>query len=390
MDGNIVQTFVAVTGASEETAAKYISDNRGDMDAAVTAYFQDMDEDAGPGPAADAPAGEPAPAGGVPASASGGSAIDDIMGSIKGSGKGDPGEDDAKGRGKGGDADGRRTVVIVFFSDGFMVDEDPEKPEAPTAAEPAAAPAAARRTGMMGLSDLNKESKSRRGPMPKLPELKPLRSYDTPENKKFIELVKAGRVPEELQKRDAEGKPITLTFGIEDARPMSYDELDRRIKQIKKMEAEDEQEDAGAGGPKAKAPALFTGAGQTLSSSAPAPAAPGAAGGASASANGGAGADPALLQLVDACLAPCADESKPSTTIQLRLSSGARAKVTLNLDHTVADVWRAVANLMGVAAFRAASNHVLSAGFPPKQLTDPTATLQSADLKNAAVTHRCQ
>mmetsp|Transcript_22666 Transcript_22666/g.59099 ORF Transcript_22666/g.59099 Transcript_22666/m.59099 type:complete len:387 (-) Transcript_22666:167-1327(-) len=382
---NIVQMFVAVTGASEETAARYISNNRGDMDAAVTAYFQDLDEDAGTGPPAEAPSGgPPAPTGGGPASASSSSAVDDIMGSLKGSGSGDSGGEDAKGRGKGGDADGRRTVVIVFFADGFMVDEDPEKPEPAPAAEPDVAPAAPRRTGMMGLSDLKKETKSRRGPMPKLPELKPLRSYDTPENKKFIELVKAGRVPEELQKKDAEGKPIPLTFGIEDARPMSYEELDRRIKQMKKMEADDEQEAPGAGAPKAKAPTLFAGAGQTLSSGAT----PRAAGGASAS--GGPGADPALLQLIDAGPAPCADESKPSTAIQLRLSSGARAKVTLNLDHTVADVWRAVADLMGHAAFRAASNHALSAGFPPKQLTDPAATLQAADLKNASVTHRCQ
>ncbi|CAK0834229.1 unnamed protein product [Prorocentrum cordatum] len=198
-------------------------------------------------------------------------------------------------------------------------------------------------------------TKSRRGPMPKLPELKPLRSYDTPENKKFIELVKAGRVPEELQKKDAEGKPIPLTFGIEDARPMSYEELDRRIKQMKKMEADDEQ--ARRAPSPSCAPTLFAGAGQTLSSGAT----PRAAGGASAS--GGPGADPALLQLIDAGPAPCADESKPSTAIQLRLSSGARAKVTLNLDHTVADVWRAVADLMGHAAFRAASNHALSVGW---------------------------
>jgi len=63
--------------------------------------------------------------------------------------------------------------------------------------------------------------------------------------------------------------------------------------------------------------------------------------------------------------------------------------VKLNLDSTVADLWRVVAAEMGQAAFAAASQHALSAGFPPKPLTDLKATIKDADLANSSVTHRC-
>merc|ERR1712187_401202 len=94
------------------------------------------------------------------------------------------------------------------------------------------------------------------------------------------------------------------------------------------------------------APTLFTGAGQTLSSSAT----PASSGAVAGSASGGY-CDPALLKLVRAAPAPEVSESKPATNIQLRLSSGARVKARLNLDHTVADLWRLVAREMGSDAF---------------------------------------
>merc|ERR1711948_127384 len=242
-------------------------------------------------------------------------------------------------------------------------------------------------TGMMSLDQLKQQTRSSRGPMPKLPKLKPLRSYDAPGSKEFLDAIKAGRVPSELQKRDEAGNPVPVSIAIEDARPKTYEELSRIIKQMEDMQREEEAE-MGGGAKAQSGPTLFAGAGNTLSSSSSATVA-GASTGASAAAPGGSGpgADPSLVALLSAP-APEADESKPAGNIQLRLASGARVKARLNLDHTVADLWRVVASHMGNDAFRSASNHQLVAGFPPKPLSDLTATIGAADLANASVTHR--
>merc|ERR1719204_1178598 len=118
----------------------------------------------------------------------------------------------------------------------------------------------------MSLGDLKKDPKAR-GPMPKLPRLKPLRSYDTPENKSFLADINATRVPPELQKRDDKGAPIPVAIAIEDVRPKSYEELARAIKQMESMRNEMESEQGGESKP--SGPALFAGAGNTLSSGSP-------------------------------------------------------------------------------------------------------------------------
>lgn len=374
-DGNSIELFMSVTGASRETAAQHLNMARGNMDEAVAAFFE------GGGEVAESAPPEPA-APGVS-----GSAVDSILQSVKGekgSGKGDP-RDSGKGAGKGdGRPDNSKMIAIVFFSDGFMVDDDPDLSKEPEAAPEEAAAPAPRRTGMMGLNDL-KPSRGSRGPRPKLPKLKPLRSYDTPENKEFLEQVKAGRLPKELQKRDENGQPIPVSLGIEDVRPKSYEELSKALKEMEQEEAEEK-----GSSPAKPAPTLFTGAGHTLSSGNSSSAGPGAPTASRTGSGGsGSGADPAILKLVSAGVEPKADESKPVTTIQLRLSTGARCRAKLNLDHTVADLWRLVAAQMGIDAFRAASGHELAAGFPPKPLSDPSVTIKDADLANAAVTHRC-
>eukprot|EP00428_Durinskia_dybowskii_P065872 CAMPEP_0170385726 /NCGR_PEP_ID=MMETSP0117_2-20130122/16665_1 /TAXON_ID=400756 /ORGANISM="Durinskia baltica, Strain CSIRO CS-38" /LENGTH=319 /DNA_ID=CAMNT_0010641521 /DNA_START=1 /DNA_END=958 /DNA_ORIENTATION=+ len=261
-----------------------------------------------------------------------------------------------------------------------------EAEEAAAAAAPKAK-AAPRRTGMMTLDELQKSADGPMGmgeKMPKIPKLPPLRSYDTPENKAFLDQLKGGGVPKELQRRDEAGKPISVSIGVQDLRPKTYKELAAMISHFEKMATK-----AGGGGDSApaaasSAPKLFAGSGHTLSASSSA-----AQGSTAASAPGaktGAGADPALLALLGAAPAPVADESKPTTTLQLRLASGARSRVKLNFDHTVADLWRLVAEQMGKDAFAAASDHELSAGFPPKSLKDPGATLAAADLANASIT----
>jgi UBX domain-containing protein 1 len=77
------------------------------------------------------------------------------------------------------------------------------------------------------------------------------------------------------------------------------------------------------------------------------------------------------------------DESKPIATIQVKLVDGRRERVVLNLSHTVADLQARV------AAFKATTkSFVLLAGFPPKPLATPSATIEAAGLKGAAVTQK--
>jgi len=219
--------------------------------------------------------------------------------------------------------------------------------------------------------------------------LPPLRSYDDPANKAMGDALMARRVPEELRPADEDTQITVAPVG-----DMTYEEFKQMGQMFEQMfssmaaKGGDQGSGKGSSASSSASPPLFTGAGQTLGGSSAGSAAP-AAGGATTSAGaGGPGCDPAVLALVKGQPAPAVDEAKPATTLQLRLSTGTRVKARLNLDHTVADLWRLVAQNMGEAAFAAASGHELSAGFPPKPLTDPTATLQAADLVNAAVTHR--
>eukprot|EP00933_Yihiella_yeosuensis_P036494 TRINITY_DN30254_c0_g1_i1.p1 TRINITY_DN30254_c0_g1~~TRINITY_DN30254_c0_g1_i1.p1 ORF type:complete len:405 (-),score=103.36 TRINITY_DN30254_c0_g1_i1:93-1271(-) len=386
--GGPLPYFMAVTGASKEQSLGYLDKAKGDMDAAVALFFDDKES----GRIAE-PQPEAAGAGGEGQSSN----IDAILGHAK-DGSAKDASDATKGAGKGSGKGGSesevvRTVGIVFFADGFMVDENFEEnlaaPAEEAAAEAAPAPAP-RRTGMASLSDFQQPSGGRpRGPMPKLPKLTPLRSYDTAENEAFLGKIKAGRTPEELQTRDPTGQPIPVSIAVSDLRPKTYKELEEALKQMEQMmKGQEQSSSAGSSGkPAPSAPAMFTGAGHTLSSSAApgssAPCAPGSGG-------GSAGADPSLIELVTNGSEPVADESKPTTTLQIRLASGARVKVKLNLDHKVSDLWHVVAHQMGLEAFKSASNHELAAGFPPKPLTKLTATLAEADLANASVVHRCR
>jgi UBX domain-containing protein 1 len=370
-----LEMFMSVTGASRDVALRHLDATMGDVQQAILEFY-DSPMEADPS-ASEAPR---------PEAASGGqdsNSIESIMGLAKEGGEGGKGSG-KKGSGKGKDDRPARKIGIVFFSDGFMVDDEPdedtdeeETPSAPEAPKPPT-----RGIRMMSLDDLPRETRGGRPPLPKkLPKLAPLRSYDTPENKKFLEDVKKGVLPPSLQQKDENGRPIPTTIGVSDERPRSYAELSQALEKLKKMKEEEDAEKQPA--PKS-GPALFSGAGQTLSSAAP------SASAAATAASGGGACDPGLLKLVKDAPAPEVDESKPATTLQLRLSTGARVKARLNLDHTVADLWRLVAKEHGQAAFQSASGHELVAGFPPKPLADTSATLAAADLANASVTHRCR
>jgi hypothetical protein len=290
-----------------------------------------------------------------------------------------------KGKGKGKDDENVRTIGILFLADGFVVDEEmKQESDSEEEAEevPASAPAP-RRTGMMSLSDLAPSSSKGKGKgkrIPKnLPNLGPLRSYDSPENKQFLDDIKKNLVPVELRKLDAQGEPTPVSISVGDLRPRTYEEFSTVIQQLKQARAEQE---AAQKGSSPVASNMFSGAGHSLrgdSSAAPS---------ATSSGAGTGEADPALRTLISGRALPVVDESLPQTTLQLKLATGARHKVQLNLTHTVADIWCIVADKMGHATFNTTSGHELCAGFPPKPLMDVNATLQVADLRNAAVTHR--
>ncbi len=72
----------------------------------------------------------------------------------------------------------------------------------------------------------------------------------------------------------------------------------------------------------------------------------------------------------------------PTVTVQIRLHNGTRKVAKFNLSHTVADLQQFVARETPGVPF------TLSAGFPPKVLTDASLSLTAAGAANASVTQR--
>jgi UBX domain-containing protein 1 len=163
----------------------------------------------------------------------------------------------------------------------------------------------------------------------------PLRALDDPAQKEFLDSINKGIVPMELRERhralQAQGG---LDVSVEDHRTEDFVEPAYRA---------------------------FSGSGANLGRAAPPAAAVVAKGSGKAA---------------------VVDDSKPTTTIQVKLVNGKREKIVLNLTHTVADLQGAVAAL-GATGGKPFS---LSAGFPPKALADPDLTVEAAGLKNASVT----
>jgi len=81
---------------------------------------------------------------------------------------------------------------------------------------------------------------------------------------------------------------------------------------------------------------------------------------------------------------PTIDESKPTTTIQVRLNNGKKIRIKLNYTSTIADLLA----LIKVQQGSSSSNFTLSAGFPPKDIVGTTSTIEEAGLIGAAVTQK--
>jgi len=236
-----------------------------------------------------------------------------------------------------------RTVTIVFYKEGFTVeDTTPEPAAAPTGSGTrivGGVPVTNRRTGLAGLRRSNAT-----------PRLPPLRPYDDPKHDEFLKLVKSNRLPPELQETTKDtGLPIPVNIALQDRRPEPYPEPSE-------------------GGASYNA---FAGSGQTLGGST-APSGAAAPTGADGVVGGGEGERPLLglawvawlwsalwrqawgwlgylgtfvggaAQPTEPAL-PTVDPSLPVTEIRMRLADGGEV-VTLRLNETAA-----VADLFALA-----------------------------------------
>jgi UBX domain-containing protein 1 len=164
----------------------------------------------------------------------------------------------------------------------------------------------------------------------------PFRDYNDPENKKFMDDLNKQQVPQELRKKYPKG----LSVGLEDRKSEKF-EL-----------------------PPPPSYVAFSGQGVSMS--------------------GG----PQVSQILEVknaneVLPPKVDNSKPTTTIRVRLVNGTMVNTTVNHTTKVAELFDYVMDLAPMDG-----NFQLISGFPPKPLNDPNQTVEDADLLDSTVTQK--
>ncbi|ERN00126.1 plant UBX domain-containing protein 4 isoform X2 [Amborella trichopoda] len=170
----------------------------------------------------------------------------------------------------------------------------------------------------------------------------PLRSLNDPQNASFLESIRNSECPKELEPADR--------------RTTVHVNLSRRNEDYAEPQ---------------KCPTPFQGTGRTLSGTHT-----------SSETSASLPSNPISSAASTPTRGLTVDESKPSTSIQLRLSDGTRMVAQFNYHHTIADI-RA---FLDAARPGGRSTYQLQAvGFPPKPLTDPTQTIEQAGLANSVV-----
>ncbi|XP_052797412.1 NSFL1 cofactor p47-like [Mya arenaria] len=169
----------------------------------------------------------------------------------------------------------------------------------------------------------------------------PLRDFKDPANQDFLGAISKGEVPQELI-REARGGEVNLN--MEDHRTENY---------VK---------------PKASLKA-FAGEGHTLGSPAPTVVT-------SSPASKASSPPKSSLRL---------DESKPTTTIQIRLADGSRLVQKFNLTHRISDIR---AHITSSCPQYQGANFLLQTTFPNRELTNETESIETAKLQNAVVVQR--
>ena len=391
MSDDATHAFMETTGVNDPaTAARALAAANGDLDAAVARHF---DEEAAAGADDGTEAAEEAaapPSLPMPES--------DLVGSILSNARQEGSEQGSEwsrpGRTLGGaDSDAASTasapveptrrnakkVRVLFWADGFTVEDITAEEEAAAAAA-AAERAAPRRTGVATLGDSRRAAAAAAGPPPELPEL---RRYE--ENKEFMEHLKRGVPPVELREFDLSSgaplpRPVDIALG--DMRPAPFPaEAARRMARAPEAVA--------AAPPRIVA---FSGEGRALGAAAPA-------------AEDGAAAAAAAAAAVSEGSPLVVVEDSPTTTLQVRLADGSRTTVRANKSHTLEALHAHIASLTPGVAFSlragvpppplartgcvdsASSRHPLPwIGFPPKRLGELGRTLEEAGLLNEAIT----
>eukprot|EP00741_Cyanophora_paradoxa_P007737 tig00001206_g7486.t1 len=185
----------------------------------------------------------------------------------------------------------------------------------------------------------------------------PLRRFDDPANRSFLEDIEKGYAPRELEE-EAGGEPVNINL------------VDKKGEEYKPPP-----------GPKYTA---FAGSGHTLgSSSSSAPSSSPAAHPTPASSTSTPpGSIPASS--VGQAIQLEVDASKPTTTLQIRLHDGTRLVAKFNLTHTV----QHIRNFCEAALPMRGKAYDLMTTFPNKVLTDFGVSIQDAGLASAAIVQK--
>ncbi|XP_037827818.1 NSFL1 cofactor p47 [Lucilia sericata] len=181
-----------------------------------------------------------------------------------------------------------------------------------------------------------------------------LRLYDDPQNKEFLETVMRGEIPNELLEMG-----WLVNVDVEDHRHEDYKKKPTTVKTFKGS-------GHALGSPTPNITENTTDLPSAASASADAP-------------TDTKSCDEAAKEKLKV------DTSAPTTTLQIRLADGTRLASQFNLSHTVGDIQEYIQTARPQYANR---NFILVSSFPTRELTDVSATIESAGLKNAALMQR--
>ncbi|XP_023292502.2 NSFL1 cofactor p47 isoform X1 [Lucilia cuprina] len=181
-----------------------------------------------------------------------------------------------------------------------------------------------------------------------------LRLYDDPQNKEFLETVMRGEIPNELLEMG-----WLVNVDVEDHRHEDYKKKPTTVKTFKGS-------GHALGSPTPNITENTTDLPSAASASADAP-------------TDTKACDEAAKKKLKV------DTSAPTTTLQIRLADGTRLASQFNLSHTVGDIQEYIQTARPQYANR---NFILVSSFPTRELTDVSATIESAGLKNAALMQR--
>eukprot|EP00577_Skeletonema_sp_RCC1716_P020166 CAMPEP_0113412508 /NCGR_PEP_ID=MMETSP0013_2-20120614/22880_1 /TAXON_ID=2843 ORGANISM="Skeletonema costatum, Strain 1716" /NCGR_SAMPLE_ID=MMETSP0013_2 /ASSEMBLY_ACC=CAM_ASM_000158 /LENGTH=306 /DNA_ID=CAMNT_0000299021 /DNA_START=69 /DNA_END=989 /DNA_ORIENTATION=+ /assembly_acc=CAM_ASM_000158 len=191
----------------------------------------------------------------------------------------------------------------------------------------------------------------------------PYRRLEDPSNAEFLGSLARGLIPRELREDAEESGGGEVMVGLVDKRGEEYDE-DRHGQQQQRGG------NGGFGGGSGGGDGFqsFSGEGQSLVDSSSA---------AAATAPSGGVIDPNTNNTTSP--PPALDESKPSTSIAIRLLNGKRLVVKINLDSPVLELGQHIGSQAG------GESYVLTSGYPPAVIEDLSVSVEEAGLKGAQV-----